>query len=145
MQYVVYEGPDQSGKSTTRKLIEKQRNGKDVVLDRFIGSNVVYGKVFERYSEEEIDNLYVDDYQFVTMFKPVLIYLYAPVKCLIERIKKDKHEDIDSDLLSKTLTEYDEYFEKCHYENKIKIDTSVYNQDEVVRQIINFLSTVENK
>ncbi len=143
--YLVYEGSDQVGKTTTRKLVEKERNGKDVVLDRFIGSNIVYGKVFDRYTKDEIDKLYEDDSEFVYVFKPVLIYLYAPVKCLIERIKKDKHEDIDSDLLRKTLAEYDEYFEKCHYENKIKIDTNIYDQNEVVRQIINFLLTAENK
>jgi len=143
--YLVWEGPDQSGKTSTRKLVEKQRDGKDVVLDRFIGSNIVYGKVFGRYTKEEIDDLYEDDSEFIYVFKPVLIYLYAPIECLIERIKKDKHEDINSDLLTKTLTEYDEYFEKCHYENKIKIDTNIYNQNEVVRQIINFLSNIENK
>lgn len=137
--FIVYEGPDQSGKTTTRKLIEKIRDGKDVVIDRFIGSNIVYGVIDMRYFKEELKSLYIDDYRFASMFKPVLIYLYAPTEILIQRIKKEKHETIDEKKLKRTLLEYDKYFKRCGYDKKIKIDTSKYKQSEVVKQIINFL------
>jgi len=143
--YIIYEGPDQVGKTTTRKLVEEQRNGKDVVIDRFIGSNIVYGTVNIRYTLEELRYLYIDDFLFVAKFKPVLIYLYAPVNVLLERIKKDKHEEIDEDHLINTSTEYDRYYERCGYKNKIKINTSKFKQTEVVKQIIKFLKNVENK
>ncbi len=143
--YIVYEGTDQSGKTTTRKLVEKQRDGKDIVLDRFIGSNIVYGFIFKRYTLEEYRLLYVDDYRFASMFKPVLIYLYAPVKEIIKRMEKDNHEKIDKEILEKTLKEYNKYFKRCGYENKIKIDTSKNKQSEVVKKIIKFLNHVESK
>lgn len=145
IQYIVYDGPDQAGKTTTRKLVEKQREGKDIVIDRFIGSNIVYGLVFRRHTEEELKILYVDDYRFASMFKPVLVYLYAPVKEIIRRIEKNKHEKVDKEILEQTLIEYDKYFDRCGYENKIKIDTSLFKQTEVVKQIIDFLNYVENK
>jgi len=143
--YITYEGLDQSGKTTTRKLVEKQRDGKDVVLDRFIGSNIVYGLIFKRYTEEELQILYIDDYRFASMYKPVLVYLYAPVKEIIKRMKKEKHEKINKEILEQTLIEYDKYFDRCGYENKIKIDTSLHKQPEVVNIIIGFLKHVENK
>lgn len=143
--YIVYEGPDQAGKTTTRKAVEKQRNGKDVVLDRFIGSNIVYGVLNHRYPVEELEILYVDDYRFVNMFKPVLVYLYAPVDELIKRIKKDKHEEIDEDKLTRTLEQYNAYYDRCGYDKKIKIDTSLYSLEEVTEQVIKFLKDVENK
>jgi thymidylate kinase len=145
MQYLVYEGPDQSGKTTTRKLVEKERDGKDVVIDRFIGTNIVLSNVNMRYTIDEMQCLYVDDSRFVNMFNPILIYLYAPVKVLLERIRNDKHEKIDSKKLIKTLSEYNKYFKRCGYKNKIKIDTSKFSQQKVVEQIINFLKYVENK
>ncbi len=145
MQYLIFEGPDQSGKTSTRKIVEKLRNGTDVVIDRFIGSNIVYGVINMRYTVGELECLYIDDYRFASMFKPVLIYLYAPIEVLIQRIKKDKHEEINEEKLTKTLLEYDNYFDRCGYEKKIKIDTSTYTQSEVVRQIINFLQNVKNK
>jgi len=143
--YIVFEGPDQVGKTTTRKLVEQQRNGKDIVIDRFIGSNIVYGIIGMRYSVEELQCLYIDDFIFAAKFKPVLVYLYAPVGVLIGRIKKDGHEEIDEDKLTKTILEYDGYFERCGYEDKIKIDTSLFDQTEVVKQIIKFLKNVEYK
>ena len=143
--YLVYEGPDAVGKTTTRKLVEKQRDGKDVVLDRFIGSNIVYGRVFNRYSKEEISNLYLDDCNFVFTFYPVLIYLYAPAEVLFERIKKDKHKKISVDLLRKTILEYDLYFDRSFCRNKIKINTNQFLQNKVVDQILKFLKDVENK
>lgn len=143
--YIVYEGADQTGKTTTRKLVEKLRDGKDVVIDRFIGSNIVYGVTGLRYTIAELQCLYVDDARFASMFKPALIYLHAPIEILIKRIKKDKHEKIDKEKLAKTLLEYDKYFERCGYEKKIKIDTSKFTQLKVVRQIINFLREIENK
>ncbi|MFA5394996.1 MAG: hypothetical protein WC346_03155 [Methanogenium sp.] len=143
--FIVYEGTDCSGKTTTRKLVEKQRDGKDVVIDRFIGSNIVYGLIFKRYTEEKFKILYVDDYRFASMFNPVLIYLYAPVKEIVKRMKKDGHEEIDKEILTKTLKEYNKYFDRCGYENKIKINTSRYDQKDVVKKIINFLKHVENK
>ena len=143
--YLVYEGPDRVGKTTTRKLVEKQRNGKDIVIDRFLGSNIVYGMIFKRYNVEELKILYVDDYRFASMFKPVLIYLYAPVKEIIKRMKKDKHEKIDKEVLEQTLIEYDKYFDRCGYEHKLKIDTSLHKQEEVVRQILTYLDYVEGR
>jgi thymidylate kinase len=144
LTYLIYEGPDCVGKTTTRKLVEKQRDGKDIVLDRFIGSNIVFGAINMRYTLDEMQSLWFDDYLFVARFNPVLIYLYAPVETLIERISKTKHENIDREKLEKTISEFDKYFEKADHKFKIKIDTSKHNQEEVVRQIINFLQHAES-
>jgi thymidylate kinase len=145
LTYIIYEGPDCVGKTTTRKLVEKHRDGKDIVLDRFIGSNIVFGSINHRYTLEEMQSLWFDDYLFVARFNPALVYLYAPVDTLIERIKNTKHEDIDKEKLEKTLIEFDKYFDRSDHKNKIKINTSIYNQEEVVRQIINFLENAETK
>ena len=143
--YIIWEGLDRSGKTTTRKLVEKQRNGKDIVIDRFIGSNIVYGKLYKRYSKEELQKLYNDEQCFRSFFDSVLIYLYAPVNVIIKRIEKDKHEKIDKIKLKKTSKEFNEYYKKCSFENKIKINTDKNTQKEVVNKILNYLKTIENE
>ena len=143
--YIVYEGPDRVGKTTTRKLVEKQRDGKDIVIDRFIGSNIVYGIVGLRYTLEEFQCMYVDDARFAKMFNAVLIYLYAPMKTILERMEKDGHEEIGEEKLKMSLEQYDKYYKRCGYEHKIKIDTSKYNQEKVVEKILKFLKNVERK
>ena len=137
--YIIWEGPDEVGKTTTRKLVEKTRQGRDIMIDRFIGSNLIYGKLFKRYSERELKEIKIDENLFNRIFNPILIYLYAPVKTIAERIKKDKHEKINISLLKKTLKEYDEYYNKSEIVDKIKIDTSKHNQEEVVQIINTFL------
>jgi len=139
IRYLIWEGPDEVGKTSTRKLVEKSRKGRDIMIDRFIGSNLIYGKLFKRYTEQELKEIEIEEKMFIRMFDPVLIYLYAPVKTIVERIKKDKHEAINMTLLKKTLKEYNEYYEKSEILNKIKIDTSKYKQDEVVHIINSFL------
>ena len=145
MSFLVYEGPDQVGKTTTRKTIEKIRHGKDVGIDRFIGSNLVYGNLFSRYSKEEELELLKADNVFNLCYNPILIYLTAPLEVIKNRIKKDNHEHIDIDLLKKTIVEFEKYYLTCPYNNKIRVDTSEKTQSEVVQDIIVFIKNVENK
>lgn len=144
MLFLIYEGPDQVGKTTTRKCVEKRRQGKDIGIDRFIGSNLVYGKLFNRYSNQEELELLQADNNFRS-FSPVLIYLTAPLETILERIKKDKHEHIDINLLRNTLIEFEKYFLTCPYKYKIKIDTSKKTQTEVVNNLIEYIENVENE
>lgn len=143
MTYLIYEGPDLVGKTTTRKLVEKQRDGKDVVIDRFIGSNIVYGILNNRYTEEEIKSLHDDEFKFSATFRPVLIYLYAPLEEILKRIKQDSHIEIDSEKIKKTIEEFEKYYEQSQYKNKIKIDTSKFNKEEVASQILEYLKHIE--
>lgn len=143
--FIVYEGPDQVGKTTTRKMIEKIRQGKDVGIDRFIGSNLVYGSLFNRYSDEEGGELLKADSIFSETLKPILIYLTAPLEIIRERIQKDNHEHIDVDLLRKTIIQFEKYFLSCPYVHKIRIDTSKLKQSEVVNMLIEFIENVENE
>lgn len=138
--FLIWEGPDEVGKTSTRKMIEKKRYGKDIMIDRFIISNLVYGEIYDRYTDDEKAYLDFKNERLKALINPVLIYLYAPVDVIIERIKRDRHEDIDKEVLEKTIKKYDEYFEKSTYNYKIKIDTSKYNQDIVVRKILNYLN-----
>ena len=143
--FIVYEGPDRVGKTTTRKMIEKLRRGKDVGIDRFIGSNLVYGNLFGRYSNQEELNLLKSDFDFSKSLKPILIYLTAPLEIIRERIKKDNHEHLDIDLLRKTIIEFEKYYLTCPYIDKIRIDTSKYTQQEVVYMLIKFIEDVEHE
>ena len=78
-------------------------------------------------------------------FNPILIYFTAPLETLLKRIKKDQHEHIDTDLLRKTLIEFEKYYLTCPYQHKIKVDTSKNTQEEIVNILINFIENVENK
>jgi len=143
-QYIIWEGPDEVGKTSTRKLVEKARKGKDIMIDRFIGSNLVYGNLYARYTEKEILELKTDEKRFIANFDAVLIYLYAPVKTIVKRIQNDRHEEIDEKTLKDTLKEYNEYFKNSSYTKKIKIDTSKYDQKAVVKIILSFLKSLEH-
>lgn len=145
MAYIIFEGLDGSGKTSTLNIIKKKRKQKDNILDRFIGSMIVYGTIFKRYNKRDIEKQYFDDKKFQSNFNPILIYLHAPVRILIKRMKKNKHEEIDKNILKKSSKEFNKYFDRCCYEYKIKINTNKYKQQEVVKKIINFLENVENK
>jgi len=141
--YLIFEGIDRVGKTTTRKLVEKERNVKDTGIDRFIGSSIVYGKIYKRYSKKEFEKLYNDEYLFSTTFDTILIFLYSSVDITIKRIEESGHEKIDKKLLTETLKEFNNYYEKSSFKNKIKIDTGKYSQKEVVEKILNYLKKIE--
>jgi thymidylate kinase len=143
MLYIIFEGPDRVGKTSTRALVHKIRNQKDNALDRFIGSMIVYGNIFGRYSIVDEIKQYDDEKKFVNMFETSLIYLYAPAETIIERIENDNHTELDKELIEKELKEFDKYFERTNIKNKIKIDTSKFSQEEVVEKIIVFLNNIE--
>ena len=61
---LIFEGPDKSGKTTLRELIRKERNHKDVTIDRLFGSMIVYGSVFKRNIDGDEANFYMKERMF---------------------------------------------------------------------------------
>lgn len=142
MHLIIFEGPDQSGKTSTRKMVEKRMNFRDVGVDRFIGSCIVYGRVFNRFTKEQ-EAEFVEANLKLKNLNPVLIYLTAPIETIIERMNNTNHEVIDKTLLAKTIHEFDKYYVECPYDYKIKLDTSKRTQEQIVDLLVEYLSYLD--
>ncbi len=142
---LIFEGPDKSGKTTLRELIRKVRNHEDVTLDRYFGSMIVYGRLFNRYTEKEVKEWYEKERIMDIWFSPVLVYVKCSVEKMQERIKENSHEPIAQDFLKKTIEEYDRYFDESQYKYKLTIDTSLLTIEETCDKLVDYMNKIEKK
>jgi len=115
---VIFEGPNNSGKSTLKKNVAKITNEKHVLIDRGPISNMVYNTIFQRPLEWFCDfnymtgELYKKDWVY-------FVYVTADLKDLLERRDGDETEFIkkEHDLFKK-------FFQEFPPKNLIIVDTS---------------------
>jgi len=142
MAILIFEGADKSGKTSLREMIRRARNHEDVTLDRFFGSMIVYGKVFNKYTPEQMFDFEMKEKLFEANFKPVLIYCSTSMSVLKMRLLRHGHEEIPDKVLSDTLAEFNGYFKKTAYTLKIKIDTDEQTLEQSVNAIVKYLKDV---
>jgi len=143
MAIVIFEGADRSGKSTLREMLREKRNHKDVTLDRFFGSMIVYGRLFGILTKNQIAKFECGENKFEKNFAPVLVLLTSSIAELDRRIWTTGHNRIGKRLIKKTLQEFDKYFDECPYKHRIKIDTSKLSEEKALDTLIYFLEKLE--
>ena len=138
IKIIILVGPDGAGKTTLKREIESRCNYKYFVIDRLTDS-IVYNKLYNRTSPSE-SQILMFEYEFSLIADVNLVYVYADVDTLLERLKY-KNESGDIAYLKKTMRLFDEYLKKTYFK-KIKINTCKLTISDTADIII---KTVDNK
>ena len=133
---VILEGSDKAGKSTIYQAFRRATNYQPLVIDRFIGSNIVYDQLHGRCSPEGdvIQGHYKTEEELLKIFNPLIVYLYAPTSLLLAR--SIQHGEIQSERydIENISWYYNEYLEQTPLE-VMKIDTQECSVETVVKAI----------
>lgn len=141
---VILEGSDKAGKSTIYQAFRRATDYQPLIIDRFIGSNIVYDQLYERKDSEEIEEYYQLENELVKVFNPLVVYLWAPISTLLNRsIQKGEIESERYDIENISWY-YNEYLNDTSLD-VIGIDTSIHSVEEVVKIIMNTLSYRQDK
>ena len=135
---VILEGADKSGKSTIYQAFRRATSYQPLVIDRFIGSNIVYDQLHGRTHSGSIEEYYEIEDKLSEIFNPLLVYLHAPISLLIDRstdagdIRKEEHD------ISNIPWYYNTYLNHTSLP-VLSINTRLYTINETVEMIINKL------
>lgn len=132
VRFIAVSGPDRAGKDTLIQEVHKQTKFAHCVMNR---NPVCYSVFVEYYNRDKklIDEAMDIDSALSKAPGATLIYVTANTEDLVQRCKDTNHEILDFDY-QKTL--YDKYFEMSKYPNKLTINTSEENMEEVVKKWI---------
>ena len=142
---VILEGPNASGKSTIFKALQREVDYQLLVLDRFLGSHIVFDWMRQR-SDYTSNHYFGIEEQLKETFNPLVVYLHAPLEILERRYdfrkaaKQDSFDGIErkpSDFV-KVMCLYDSYLDYTPLD-VMKIDTSELTEEATVKAIIHCL------
>jgi len=123
---VIFEGPDKSGKSTLYQAYRKATDYQPLVIDRWIGSQIVYDSIWGR--EDKSKDWHKHEKELEALYDVYLVVVTAPVSTLRRRITKDETDEKERKVALRTYREADElfrqYLEQSNFKNKILVDTS---------------------
>lgn len=133
---VILEGPDKAGKSTIYQAFRRATNYQPLVIDRFLGSNIVYDQLHGRtnMSSDTVKEYYRTEDRLLETFNPLVVYLYAPVSVLLARSVQTGEFAFEESDIRGIGWYYERYLENTPLE-VIKIDTQKCPIDVVVRAI----------
>lgn len=142
---VILEGLNGSGKTTVFRLYRQATRFVPIILDRFIGSNIVFDKVYDRKNDEK--DLFKIEKEICKVFdESYLIYLHGEYDKLISRIDngKDTYKEAISKM-KKTEKSYEYYLERTSIKNVLRIDTTEKPIVDVVNEILCFTNEKARK
>jgi len=133
---IILEGPDKAGKSTIYQAFRKATSYQPLVIDRFIGSNIVYDQLHGRSSikSDIIKGYYETEKKLLEIFNPLVVYLSAPRDILIGRSEFAGDVEEEEYDIRNIGFYYSLYLKNTSLE-VLQIDTSTYSVEEVVRTI----------
>ena len=85
---VILEGSDRSGKSTIYQALRRATNYQAFVIDRFVGSNFAYDRVFDRENREP-EYLQLEE-KLSDIFDILVVFLHADDEILFSRESTDE-------------------------------------------------------
>lgn len=137
---VILEGPDKAGKSTIYQAFRKATDYQPLVIDRFIGSNIVFDQLYDRLVPGQINHYYQIEERLGITFNPLVVYLTAPLPVLLDRSEKAgdiEEEEFDIRSISEFYTQYlnDTPLDV------ISIDTAGYDVSQTVEIITEVLNS----
>ena len=92
---IILEGANASGKSTIFKALQREVDYQLLVLDRFLGSHIVFDQMRGR-SDYTAAHYYVTEGRLKEIFNPLVVYLHAPIEILQGRCEFRKRAKQDS-------------------------------------------------
>jgi len=139
MTFLIIEGTDCSGKTSTIGELHKATNFKYSCIDRFSGTSFAYGLLKER-------NLDISNYikQDIELFdKCVLIYLEASEETIKQRFRERGEDFIKEEEINDLKEAYEKYLEQTPlYIIRVNTEKDIKN---VVNEIIEGIRDFENE
>ena len=134
-KFIIYDGLDRGGKSSTLQLVWKARDKIDTCIDRGILSNIVYNAIFDRNVDLSEYIKYLPDVEGV-----IYLYFFASAESLKQRAIATNDDMYSITEIKEQKEVFDNAFEllKSKYKHVkfIKINTSLFNQKEIVKKIL---------
>lgn len=109
----------------------------NVILDRFIYSNLVYADLYDDFSILNTDQ--VKNIESQIKDKALLIYLYAPTDTLIKRVEERGDEYVATDRLEGINLKYTEVMANVPIDGRA-FNTSLGTSDEIVDKIVELVT-----
>jgi thymidylate kinase len=106
----------------------------DLILDRYIHSNVVYAPLYEDFAMISKGELRFLESQ-LELYDAIVIYLKADPEIIKQRLQKRGDEYISADKIEEISQRYDEIFGETNLKHYV-IDTGKYSVDEIVEMIL---------
>ncbi len=145
---IILEGGDKVGKSSIYQLLRRRTNYQPLVIDRFIGSNFVYDKFYDRHPTNEPYELYYEtERKLQEVFEVYMFLLYADPEDQRVRIEKnEKGPDLDKAISNyQQINEYyRQYLEGSPIAHKVLALTTGCPFEAVVEDIINYIRWEES-
>ena len=143
---IVYEGTENSGKTTIRRKVAEMLNHNTLSFERWTGTCECYAKLHNRdVNFKEIQRI---NNRFALSFETVLVYLYADDCDLMTRDNTDPLTGGEYDLNTvnrlKLQKLFSEWYENTYGYIKIKINTSKYSADEAAKYIYDVVKMTVN-
>lgn len=133
-----------SGNDYLNKTMISFANLDDVILDRFIYSNLVYASIKQDYSILSLAQVqHIED---IIKDKALVVYLHAPSEVLVGRLEERGDEYIKSNELAGINKVYKCVMADTQYRDTvdfIEFDTSEQSSDEIAISILNYLKLKE--
>lgn len=142
---IILEGVNASGKSTIFKALQREVDYQLLVLDRFLGSHIVFDWMRQR-SDYNSSHYFGIEAQLKDTFNPLVVYLHAPLPILLRRYearkaaKQDSFDGIErkpSDFV-KVMCLYEKYLNHTPLD-AMRVDTSEVTVENTVKSIIHCL------
>lgn len=142
---VILEGPNASGKSTIFKALQREADYQLLVLDRFLGSHIVFDWIRKR-SDYSSNHYLLLEEQLKDIFNPLVVYLHAPLEVLRQRheFRNFEYHDLfdhterNQDDFTRVIEVYNTYLDHTPLD-VMRIDTSEMDTISTVRAIIHHL------
>lgn len=123
---IIYDGPENSGKTTTKRVVNELINHQSISFERWTGTAFAYGKLYNR--EPDLAGLSEMDKDIDHNFNVLLVYLFGYPGELKERINTDPNFDTKYDLSIRNYNElifsFDIWFQNCMIRNKMRFNSS---------------------
>lgn len=115
----------------------------NVILDRFIYSNLVYASLKKDYSiltPEQVKNI-----EDMIREKAIIIYLHAPSEVLVKRLEERGDEYIKSDELKGINEVYEQVMSNVENMYLFDYDTSKMDSEKIANQIVSLVKLFKDK
>lgn len=133
MNFLIYEGPDDTGKTTIRKKLDAYFSPDWITVERFHWSHVVYDLKYERQDTDQVQKYFDIEQGLKNVFdRIVVVYLRMNPE---ESFKRNVEYDIFVN------TAY-EFAKKSSIFNVLEIDVSGISADEVAQKVKDYVNGI---